>query len=112
MTNEQFVKFCEEIKKEIVALAPKDTGNLAYNAIKMKMNSSNECEIYISGNSIKTNNGYLKYGVAPYVPFTIEPWVSPKWNGRKNPNEGWFEKAIESAVNTVSKKYDGESEEK
>jgi hypothetical protein len=102
MTNEDFKKVCEQILKDIKAYAPKDTGNLAYNAIKMKMPNAHTCEIYISGNSIKLANSaygsYFKYGVAPYAPFTIEKWISPKWGGRKNPNEGWWQNALENAL--------------
>lgn len=110
MTSREFKKFCEEIKAEIVKYAPKDTGNLAYNAIKIKMDSPRQCEIYVSGNSIKTLKMYMRYGIAPYMPFTNEPWISPKWHGRKNPNEGWWQNAIENAVNTVAKKYGGETQ--
>ena len=32
--------------------------------------------------------------VAPYMPYTNEPWISPKWNGKKNPNEAWWQDAV------------------
>ena len=109
MTEEVFKELCEKITEEMRRLAPKDTGNLAYNAIQMKMNSANECEISVSGNSIKSLNdgSYIKFGIAPYMPFTNEKWISPKWNGRKNPNEGWFEKAVQNACEMIAKKYEG-----
>ena len=30
-----------------------------------------------------------------YMPFTNEPWVSPRWRGRENPNLYWFNNAAE-----------------
>lgn len=108
MTDKEFIEFCEQFRDSIVQSAPKDTGNLAYNAIKMKMDSPRQCEIYVSGNSIKTINGYIKYGVAPYMPFTNGPWLSPRWRGRKNPNEGWWRIATWEAVQKLTNKYGGE----
>ena len=65
---------------------------------------------YKSGN-LKTTikgtinpNGGFKIEVggqrAPYMPFTNEKWVSPKWNGKKNPNENWWGKAIKQILHT------------
>ena len=25
-----------------------------------------------------------------YMPYTEEKWISPRWNGRQNPNQDWF----------------------
>lgn len=36
-----------------------------------------------------------------YIVYTNEPWISPKWKGHKNPNEGWVKKA----VFTVARSY-------
>jgi hypothetical protein len=30
-----------------------------------------------------------------YMPYTNEPWISPRWRGRENPNLYWFENAHE-----------------
>jgi hypothetical protein len=32
------------------------------------------------------------------MPYTNEPWVSPKWNGKPNPNEAWWQYATWIAV--------------
>ena len=80
--------------------SPIDTGNLRYNATKSRFRSPKEYKIYIDNN------------IAPYMTFTNEPWISPKWKGAKNPNENWFEIAIETAIATVfpnsDVKLDGE----
>lgn len=30
-----------------------------------------------------------------YMPYTTEPWVSPQWRGRTNPNQDWFIKSAD-----------------
>jgi hypothetical protein len=76
-------------------LAPKDTGNLAFNSIELVMNGENKIEIYVS------------LPKAPYMPYTNEPWLSPKWNGKKNPNEAWWNDAIVLIMEELSKMLGG-----
>lgn len=54
------------------------TGNLKYNATKV--------EHFADYSRI-----FVDEGIAPYMPYTNEPWISPRWKGAKNPNENWFE---------------------
>lgn len=64
---------------------PVDSGNLANNAV-----------------TLEYGDGYFRIyvdeGVAPYMPYTNEPWISPKWHGRKNPNLYWFDAAVEACM--------------
>ena len=76
-------------------LAPKDTGNLAFNSIELVMNGENKIEIYVS------------LPKAPYMPYTNEPWLSKKWNGKKNPNEAWWNGAIVLIMEELSKMLGG-----
>lgn len=69
--------------------APKDTGNLALNAIRKAYDDNGMPLIVIGGE------------VAPYAVFTNEPWIDDKWNGRQNPNQGWVQRAIQEAVPTM-----------
>lgn len=62
--------------------APKDTGNLSINAIK---------SVYEDGMWQVVIGGEL----APYAVYTNETWISEKWKGAQNPNEGWIQNAIE-----------------
>lgn len=55
------------------------TGNMAFNALRYEE----------EGNSFVI---FIDDSIAPYVPYTNEPWLSPKWNGKKNPNEGWWQR--------------------
>ena len=41
------------------------------------------------------------------MPYTNEVWISPKWNGKKNPNEGWWNNAVEFIVNYIAKRVKG-----
>jgi hypothetical protein len=44
---------------------------------------------------VSTASGYDILITAPHMVYTEEPWVSPKWKGRENPNEGWFKEVTE-----------------
>ena len=37
-----------------------------------------------------TDKGFSIEWSTPYVPYTVEKWISPRWRGRKNPNEQWI----------------------
>ncbi len=70
------------------------TGNMAFNASKIKF-----------GN--KTAEIYVDQTIAPYVPYTNEEWLSPKWNGKKNPNKGWFEHSTFLVAKSLANLLDG-----
>lgn len=66
------------------------TGNLAFDATKIEHESDKQVMIYVDED------------IAPYMPYTNEPWISPKWNGKKNPNEGWFDRVAEDLAYHVA----------
>lgn len=77
--------------------APKDTKNLAVNALKME----------------ETPDGYVIYideDIAPYMPYTNEPWISPRWGGKQNPNEFWFDNVAEEIVKSIATMLQGKME--
>lgn len=61
------------------ATAPIHTGNLRYNATRLESKGNGEWVIKVDGK------------IAPYNIYTNEPWVSPRWRGKSNPNEGWID---------------------
>lgn len=63
---------------------PASTGNMRFNATIVRRISPNTVNVMVDSS------------IAPYVVYTNEPWVSPKWKGRENPNEGWFERAVDA----------------
>lgn len=97
-----FLEAVDQLRK----LAPKDTGNLAYNAIKYKWIAENKFVIYVDIGDIKMIKTRI-VGLAPYMPFTNEKWISPKWNGKQNPNQGWWNDAIEIVIRFIAKRLGG-----
>ncbi len=103
MTAERFYEYVNRFADLLRQLAPKDTGNLAFNAIRIEWHGKNEAQIYVDGDGLD--------GIAPYMPFTNEPWVADKWKGAKNPNQGWWQKAIEQIINKLDREFGGEISE-
>lgn len=68
-----------EMRKKYV---PRDTGNMAYMALMYDIQNG-------------TLTIYVNEDIAPYVTYTNEPWISPKWKGKTNPNQGWWVKFVE-----------------
>lgn len=76
---------------------PRDKGNMAFDALKFK----------VSGNVIHIE---VDDAIAPYVPYTNEPWISPKWNGKQNPNEGWWDRFAAEFARRLAEKLNGRLE--
>ena len=75
------------------------TGNMAFNALKSRfktLKSGYQAEIYIDDK------------IAPYVYYTNERWLSPKWKGHKNPNEGWVKRGANRVALFVVKEIGGQ----
>lgn len=79
-------------------LAPKDTGNLAFKAIKGEWSDENTYHIYVDEN------------IAPYMVYTNEPWISSYWRGKQNPNEHWWNATIEELIRLISNDLQGKVE--
>ncbi len=78
--------------------APYDTGNLRNDATRIVWENQNTVRIYVDDS------------IAPYMPYTNEPWVSPVWNGRKNPNQYWFDRAAQAVKNYISQETGSEGQ--
>lgn len=65
------------------------TGNMAFNASRLIFPNVETAKIYVDRR------------IAPYVPYTNEPWVASKWKGHKNPNEGWFKRAEQVVIREI-----------
>lgn len=76
-----------DVKKEIQAL--KDI------ALQMVKNSSPiltgslQSAIYAVDNNDGGFSIMINTDEAPHANHTLEQWTHPRWNGKKNPNEGW-----------------------
>ena len=73
------------------------TGNMAFNALKYDI-QGDEFTVYIDEQ------------IAPYVWYTIKPWLSPRWNGKKNPNQDWDKIFAEEFARRLSEKIGGDIE--
>lgn len=98
MTNESFLQLGMGAVALLKWLAPFDTGNLSRDAIRWEM-IGNEFKIYVDE------------AIAPYMPYTNEEWLSPIWQGKKNPNEGWFERAAQIILKYIIQKTQGEQQQ-
>jgi hypothetical protein len=72
----------------VIQQAPVRTGNLV-NSIQVSYTATG-FKIYIDNNQ------------APYAAYTIEPWTSTRWKGKSNPNQGWFDDAVEIVARYIA----------
>lgn len=93
MTHADFVRFVGRVRREIFWRAPKDTWNLARNALRVEWTGKDEARIYIDQD------------IAPYMPYTNEPWIAARWHGKKNPNEGWWQDCVEIAKEVLTREF-------
>lgn len=96
MTYERFKAACEE-GFEIIrqSITPRDTGNLAQVALRYQWKG-------------KTFHMWVDEDIAPYMVYTNEVWESPRWKGRNNPNEGWWEEAYKFLAYWIAYRTSGE----
>ena len=96
MTKQEVVDIAICIVNEMRAeYVPRETGNMAFNALSYNV-EKDILDITINPN------------IAPYVPYTNEPWLSDKWHGKKNPNEGWWQRFVEEFTNRLTIRLKGE----
>lgn len=74
------------------------TGNIAYAAFIDNVVKDDEILVYIDEN------------IAPYVKYTNEPWVAACWGGKKNPNEGWWQRFVNEFMRRLADELGGTKE--
>lgn len=97
MTNQRIVDIILGLVNELrnANHIPYLTGNLANNALRVKVTKQ---EVVI----------FIDQSIAPYAPYTNEPWISPKWKGTPNPNAGWWERFCEEFTRRLAQRLRGE----
>ena len=80
------------------SVCPYRTGNLERNGIRVKIDNGTMC-VEIGHDTSKV--------LGEYAVYTNEPWISPKWGGKQNPNQGWIERGIEKALPLIKQVYQG-----
>ena len=53
---------------------------------------------------------YIDERIAPYMPYTNEPWVSSYWKGKQNPNLYWFDQAVFDILSLLEQEAGGTAE--
>jgi len=86
----EFDRFRLEALAYIQARAPRRTGNLKANIRYQKTPKGFEIIIDID---------YMKY--------TEEAWISPRWNGRENPNLYWLRESVKRLAEKFANKLGG-----
>lgn len=99
MTSAEVINACIKVAERLRTPGniPWDTGNMATNGIAYEI----------------TQDGFHLFwqdAQAPYLPYTNEPWIAAKWNGKKNPNEGWWNKFCELFMEELAIELGGELE--
>lgn len=95
MTKQDVINATVEIVNQMRAeFVPYDTGNMALNAL----------QVSVVGELIDVT---VNEDIAPYAPYTNEPWLSDKWNGKPNPNQGWWDKFAEEFAKRLTAKLRG-----
>jgi len=52
-------------------------------------------------------NGIEFYNETDYLVYTNEKWISPRWRGRKNPNEKWMEETTKLVAEFIARELGG-----
>ena len=89
MEQQAFVSLCSDCFFILKRTAPVDTGNLKNNAVRIAWKNMHTAIIYVDDS------------VAPYMPYTNEPWVAARWKGKRNPNQYWFDRAARMSYGRV-----------
>ena len=99
MTNRDIMAY-NVLLMALKSVCPYRTGNLERNGIR----------IQIEGNGLKVIIGHeTSKQLGEYAVYTNEPWISPRWGGKQNPNEGWIERGIKKAIPMIQSVYEGMS---
>lgn len=96
MTDQEFADLSDFALQYMKQPAPRKTGNLEDNAMRLEMYSPQVAVIYVDE------------AIAPYMPYTNEPWISPRWKGKKNPNEEWWNYDCEITIKKIADRLGGE----
>ena len=100
MSQNEAIEFVFNECRERIVPNPKtryktSTGNLAFNSLKIEKDFG-------------VAHIYIDERIAPYMVYTNEKWISPKWHELKNPNEGWFGRMALYIAKRIAIKMNGE----
>ncbi len=98
MTKTQFDRICNELVEIIRERAPRKSGNLRDFGVQFVWEDEKTFTIYIDESE------------APYMKYTNENWNNfrPPLQGKKNPNEAWWQDAIQLCLDYFTNQLKGE----
>lgn len=81
--------------------SPIDTGNLRYNGIKFERIGDGKWKIWVDADTA--------HAIAFYMKYTNEDWnnFKPPLYGKKNPNQGWWNRETENFINMLAETLGG-----
>ena len=95
MEQSQFIALTVGAFQIFQGIVPIDTRNMRDNATQFASTGLKSASIRVDG------------VIAPYAGITNGPWLSPRWHGKKNPNEGWVEGGVELIAMYLAKSLGG-----
>ena len=83
-----------EIRTTVLSYIPYDQGFMFANGTRYSEDSTKYVIVY-DGNAV------------PYIPYTEYKWISPRWNGAKNPNEAFIRNDTVNALSFLINQASG-----
>ena len=96
--NNRDIRADDVLVMALKSVCPYRTGDLERNGIRVKIDNGTMC-VVVGHETSKL--------LGEYAVYTNEPWISPKWGGKQNPNQGWIERGIEKALPLIKQVYQG-----
>lgn len=98
MTKKKFAALCNKCVKVVRKRCPKKTRNLMKHGIQFEWLGDFKFRIFVNEKE------------APYMKYTNESWdkFRPPLQGKKNPNEEWWQDAYKLVVELIIKELKGE----
>jgi hypothetical protein len=91
-------------REEILAEIKLGTANIALNfGVPVR---SGDLKRSFKLNQLTNGSIEIKTNIE-YMPYTNEPWISPKWKGAVNPNEKWFDETAEFMAKAIARHTGG-----
>ena len=107
MTKKTFDTLCNRAVEIIRKNCPVDTGNLQMNAIRFEYIDANTFSVYVD-----FYDGIPKpTGIGYYMAYTNEKWTAERWHGKQNPNEKWWQRAMEEVKVMITNEFGGEEDD-
>lgn len=88
------IRVLDDTFRPLIPYTPADTHVTGPDGItRLRRHSTGKLrKEYTNFDTVDDRHFVIKVDV-DYAKYTNEPWISPYWRGKQNPNEGWFQRA-------------------